>query len=59
MIFAFNLFFMKSYNVTLKSVIPYLQDRMDDATLEEWEKNRGPIIERADISKTDLVRAVS
>jgi hypothetical protein len=48
---------MKSYKVSLKSLSPYMQKRMDDITLEQWEKNRGPIIERSDITKEDIIRA--
>lgn len=48
---------MKKYKVEIKSVTPYMQHRMDDTKLEEWEKQRGLIIERDDVSKDDLVRA--
>lgn len=48
---------MKQYLVELKSKTPYLQHRMDDQKLEEWEKNRKLIIERDDISKEDSLRA--
>lgn len=49
---------MKKYKVTIKGVTPYMQHRMDDQKLEEWEKNRKNIIERNDISKDDLTRAL-
>lgn len=34
-----------------------MQHRMDDIKLEEWEKNRGLIMERPELSHDDLVRA--
>ena len=48
---------MKKYSVTLKGITPYMQHRMDDQKLEEWEKNRKGIIERQDVSQSDSVRA--
>jgi len=48
---------MKKYKVKIEGVTPYMQHRMDDAKLEEWEKNRKLIIERDDIAKEDQVRA--
>jgi len=48
---------MKSYKVKIVGVTPYMQHRMDDTKLEEWEKKRGFIIERDDVAKEDLVRA--
>jgi len=48
---------MKRYKVKIKGVTPYMQHRMDDLKLEEWEKLRGKIIEREDVAKEDLVRA--
>jgi hypothetical protein len=49
---------MVKYRVKIKGKTPYMQHRMDDTVLEEWEKRRGFIIERADVSKEDYVRAV-
>lgn len=49
---------MKKFNVKIVGVTPYLQHRMDDQKLEEWEKNRKFIVERDDISKEDLERAM-
>ena len=49
---------MKKYKVKIKGSTPYMQHRMDDRKLEEWEKNRKLIIERADVAKEDLVRAL-
>jgi hypothetical protein len=37
---------MREFKVKVKGVTPYLQHRMDDAQLSEWEKKRGNIIER-------------
>jgi hypothetical protein len=34
-----------------------MQHRMDDAKLDQWEKLRGPIHERPDVSHEDAVRA--
>jgi hypothetical protein len=48
---------MKTFNVKIKGVTPYMQHRMDDAKLEEWEKNRKLIIERPETSQEDLMRA--
>jgi len=31
---------------------------MDNTTLEQWEKNRKKIIERSDINKEDMIRAI-
>lgn len=48
---------MKYYSVKIKGTSPYMQHRMDDQTLENWEKTRGLIIERTDVAKADAVRA--
>lgn len=48
---------MKSFKVKIKGLTPYMQHRMDDVKLEEWEKRRGLIMERLDVSKEDIVRA--
>lgn len=45
------------FQVSVKGITPYLQHRMDDTKLEEWEKNRKHIIERPEVSHTDAVRA--
>lgn len=37
---------MKAYRIKLKGLTPYMQHRMDDKKLDEWEKQRGPIMER-------------
>lgn len=48
---------MQKFKVTLQSTSAYMQHRMDDLKLEEWEKFRGRIIERSDAVHTDAVRA--
>jgi hypothetical protein len=48
---------MKSYQVKIKGLSPYMQHRMDDLKLEQWEKVRGKIMERSDVAQEDLVRA--
>lgn len=48
---------MKKYKIEIEGITPYMQHRMDDQKLEEWEKNRKLIIERDDVSKEDQVRA--
>jgi hypothetical protein len=48
---------MQKFKVTLQSTSPYMQHRMDDLKLDEWEKLRGKIIERSDVAHTDAVRA--
>lgn len=48
---------MKKFKIKIKGKTPYMQHRMDDIKLEEWEKQRGQIIERADVAKEDVVRA--
>lgn len=51
---------MQKFHVKIKAnpVFPYyMQHRMDDTKLDVWEKKRGKIIERDDVSKEDAVRA--
>lgn len=48
---------MKKYQIRIEGVTPYMQHRMDDLTLDQWEKSRGKIIERPDIAKEDQLRA--
>lgn len=48
---------MKTYKVKITGVTPYMQHRMDDKKLEEWEKSRSLIIEREGVNKEDAVRA--
>jgi hypothetical protein len=48
---------MKAYTVKIKGLTPYMQHRMDDQKLEQWEKLRRPIHERAEVGHEDAVRA--
>lgn len=48
---------MKKYKVSIKGVTPYMQHRMDDTSLAVWEKQRGAIIERKEVSQEDAMRA--
>ena len=48
---------MKKYIVEIEGVTPYMQHRMDDVKLEQWEKNRKLIIERDDVGQADQIRA--
>jgi hypothetical protein len=48
---------MKKFTVTLKSLTPYMQHRMDDQSLAEWERQRGNIMERPEVSQEDAHRA--
>lgn len=45
------------YKVRIKGTTPYMQHRMDDIKLNDWEKNRKHIIERPELNNADLVRA--
>jgi hypothetical protein len=45
------------YSVKIEGITPYMQHRMDDVKLEEWEKNRKQIIERPDVAIEDAKRA--
>jgi hypothetical protein len=49
---------MKTYDIRIEGKTPYMQHRMDDVALEEWEKQRKFIIERPDVSKEELDRAM-
>lgn len=48
---------MKTFNVKIKGLTPYMQHRMDDQKLEDWEKKRPNIMERDDVSHEDAARA--
>lgn len=48
---------MKQYRIRIIGVTPYMQHRMDDVKLEDWEKKRGPIHERPEVSQEDAARA--
>lgn len=45
------------YTVTIKGVTPYMQHRMDDIKLSEWEVRRKKIIERENLNTEDEVTA--
>lgn len=45
------------YRVKVEGITPYMQHRMDDQKLEDWEKNRKHIIERPEVSEQDSKRA--
>lgn len=49
---------MKQYEVEIKGKTPYMQHRMNDQKLDEWEKKRHKIIERPDVASDDLKRAL-
>jgi hypothetical protein len=48
---------MKQYKIKITGITPYMQHRMDDLKLEQWEKIRGPIHERQEVSHDAVVRA--
>lgn len=52
-----NFKIMKLFKVKIKGITPYMQHRMDDQKLEEWEKKRQLIHERPDVSEVDATRA--
>lgn len=48
---------MRKFKVKVKGVTPYMQHRMDDATLQDWEKRRGTILERDNLQHEPERRA--
>lgn len=48
---------MKQFRIKIKGISPYMQHRMDDEKLDQWEKKRGKIMERPELSHDDSVRA--
>jgi hypothetical protein len=48
---------MKQFKIKIKGLTPYMQHRMDDQKLEAWEKKRGKIMERPEVSEEDSKRA--
>lgn len=48
---------MKEFKVKIRGLSPYMQHRMDDMKLDEWEKCRKQIIDRPEVSHEDAVRA--
>ena len=49
---------MQSFKVQITGKSPYMQHRMDDQKLEEWEKSRRKIIERDGIGDDDYKTAL-
>lgn len=49
---------MKKYEVSIKFITPYMQHRMDDNSLEAWEKMRGSIIENGTAHQPTEIRAM-
>jgi hypothetical protein len=47
----------KTYKIKIKGISPYMQHRMDDMKLDEWEKFRGKIMERPEVSEEINKRA--
>ena len=48
---------MRKFKVKVKGVTPYMQHRMDDASLQDWEKRRGTILERDNLQHEPERRA--
>lgn len=48
---------MKQYTVTITSVTPYMQHRMNDNALKESEKRAGKLAGRPDVNEEDVTRA--
>ncbi len=48
---------MKQFEIKIEGLSPYMQHRMDDIKLAEWEKLRGKIMERPEVSIEDAIRA--
>lgn len=48
---------MKKYHVVIESKSPYLQHRMDDIKLAEWEKTHSLVVTHEGIAKEDAIRA--
>lgn len=49
---------MQKFKVKINGRSPYMQHRMDDQKLDQWEKDRGSIIENLDVNKEDEKRAL-
>lgn len=47
----------KVYRIVLQGITPYMQHRMDDKKLEDWEKTHKPTTVPNDASKEDVARA--
>jgi hypothetical protein len=48
---------MRTFKVKVKGITPYMQHKMNDQKLAEWEKQRGKIIERDGLSDEPHVTA--
>lgn len=48
----------RKFKIVLVSTSPYMQHRMDDVKLQEWEKKRKKIIEREGLDITDYKQAL-
>ena len=48
----------RRFRVSIVFTSPYMQHRMDDMKLKEWEQNRGKIHERPDMSISDYMKAL-
>lgn len=46
-----------NYKVKITGVTPYMQHRMDDKKLEDWEKERHDVIENRNLNDPDKIRA--
>ncbi len=49
---------MKRYRCKIVGISPYMQHKMNDTKLKDWEKNRGKIHEREDIDMTEYMAAL-
>lgn len=47
------------FEVSIVNSSGYMQDRMHDDKLKKWEEQRGKIIERDDINKDDITKALA
>jgi len=48
---------MKKYKIRVEGITPYMQHRMDDQKLEEWEKSHARVVSNTTASQTDAIRA--
>jgi hypothetical protein len=48
---------MQKFSVKIEGVTPYMQHRMDDVKLDEWEKTHNLVVTTPDVAKEDAVRA--
>lgn len=57
-VYTFDIPKKRRFRIKLKSTSAYMQHRMDDVKLAEWEKKRSKIIERKDLDLTDYKQAL-